>query len=485
MKLGFVFFALTYLFASCVPQTPATPPDAHVPATYRGVEGSPQPSLADRPWQSVYHDPVLQALIARALLRNYNAQLAYAALLAAGENVTIARANQFPLVGATVQAPFEANAGNRPGSTPSEATAPELSVAASYTIDLFGKLRSATAATRAQYLASAAAYDTVRWTLVASVAQAYFQLRELDAALDITQLAGKDREASLHLVKLRVQFGESSLQDQLQAEQALYEVTENLPTIRQGIAQSENALSVLTGDYPHAIPRGLPLEEQLDLPPLPPTGIPSRMLVRRPDIRQAEETLAAADAQIDVARTLLLPSLTFGGSAGVGGEWSTGTFPDLTKILAALGAANSVFYGPTGLFALVPQLTQTIFAGGALKAHVRLAQDQQREAVVSYLQTVQNAFGDVVNAVAAYDGQRAYRAQQAAYTAASVESTRLAKLRYNEGQASYLEVLDSETREYQAEVGAQQARLNERLALVQLYLALGGGLPPSAPPAPL
>jgi outer membrane protein, multidrug efflux system len=483
VKLGFIFLAFTYLFASCVPQTPTAPPDAALPATYRGAPSAAPPSLADLPWRSVYTDPVLQDLIARAIVRNYNAQLAFAAVAAAGENLNITHAGQYPAVSANAEAPYQAVVGNKPGSTPSVAFGPQLAVQSSYTVDLFGKLRSATAASRAQYLASQENYDTVRWTLIAQTAQAYFQLRELDSVLEITARALKDREDSLRLVKLRVQFGESSLQDQRQAEQSLYEVSENVPLIRQNIAQSENALSVLAGDYPHAIVRGLPLEKQLDMPALPPTGIPSALLARRPDIRQADDTLLAADAQIDVARTLLLPSFSFGASATVAGEYSSGTFPNLTKILAALGAANNIFYGPTGLFAIVPQLTQTIFAGGQLKARVRLAQDQQREAVVAYLQSVQNAFSDVANAVAAYDGLRAYTVQQELYTAASVDSVRLANLRYKEGQASYLEVLDAQTRAYQAQVGTQQAHLNERLAVVQLYLALGGGLPPSAPAA--
>ena len=482
MKLGLIVFTLAYLFASCVPDTPTNPPDAHLPAAYRGVEGSPEPSLANVPWTSLYADPVLQDLIARALVRNDNAQIAYAAVLAAGESLNITHANQLPAISATVQAPLQATVGSRPATTPGEAFGPQAVVAASYQIDVFGKLRSATAASRAQLLASREAYDTVLWTLVAQVATSYFQLRELDSVLDVTERAAKSREDSLRLVKLRVQYGESSLQDQRQAEQSLYEVTEQVPLLRQNIAQTENTLSVLAGDYPHDIVRGLPLEKQVDLPPLPPTGIPSELLARRPDIRKADDTLVAADAQIDVARKLLLPAFAIGGSAGVGGEYAQGTYPNvnLPKPLASLVSINNVFYGPTGLFALVPQMTQTIFAGGALKAQVRLARDQQQQAVIAYLQTVQNAFTDVANAVAAYDQQRAYRVQQELYTAASVDSARLAVLRADEGLTSYLEVLESQTREYEAEVGTEQARLNERLALVQLYLALGGGVPPAA-----
>ncbi len=473
-RLPFVL-ALTSLLASCVPNTPTAPPDARLPPAYRGVDGGPAPSLADMPWQRFYEDRVLVDLIAGALIKNENVQLAYAAILVARENLNITRANQFPAVSASVQTANQNTVGGRAGSVPSEAFVPEAAVAASYEIDLFGKLKSATAAARAQLLASGAAYDTVRWALVSQVASSYFQLRELDEVLDTSLKAERVREENLRLVKLRVRFGESSLQDQLQAQQSLDQVSENVPLVRQSIAQTENALSVLAGDYPRDVARGAPLEKQLDMPALPATGIPSELLVRRPDIRQAEDTLVAADAQIDVARKLLLPSFTFGTSAAVEGQLSSGTFPNLPKQLASLGGSG-VFYGPLGVFSLLPQLTQAIFTGGALQARVRLTQAQQQQAVVSYLQTVQNAVRDVSNAVAAYQGQRAYRAQVELDERTSAQSTQLATLRYNEGQTSYLEVLNAQTLEYQADIATEQARLNERLALVQLYLTLGGGL---------
>ena len=472
-----VAIAALSLLTGCLPDTPTAPPDAQLPATYRDAASSATPSLAERPWQSVYEDPVLRESIARALEKNYNVQLQYAAVLVARENLNITHANQLPAVSANVQAPNQNTVGNRPASSPSEAFVPQFGVGASYVIDLFGKLKSATAASRAQLLATQAAYDTVRWALVSQVATSYFQLRELDATLATSLQAETARRDSLRLVTLRVKFGESSLQDQLQAEQSLYQVTQNIPLLRQSIAQTENALAVLCGDYPHEIGRGQPLEQQLEMPELPSTGLPSELLARRPDIRQADDTLVAADAQIDVARKLLLPSFTLGASAAVEGQLTTGTFPNLPPALSSL-AGSGAFYGPLGVFSIVPQLTQTIFAGGALKAQVRLTEAQRQQAVLSYLQTVQGAVRDVSNALAAYDGERAYRAQVELDLRASVDSTRLASLRYNEGQTAYLEVLNAQTREYQAEIDTQQALLNERLALVQLYLALGGGTEP-------
>jgi outer membrane protein, multidrug efflux system len=471
MKIGLFLFAFSYLFASCIPDTPTAPPDTQLPSAYPSAAISPPPSLGAMQWQTLYRDPVLDALIAKALVKNYNAQLAYASIVVAQESLNVTRSNQQPQGALTISAPYQHTTGQKPASMPSEYFAPQAVLGASYEIDLFGKLRSATAASQAQLLATEEARNTVLEALVSQVATSYFQLRELDATLAISRQAEADRRQSLELVKLRVEYGESSLQDQRQAEQALYQVTAEIPLIRQGIAQTEIALSTLAGDYPHGIDRGLPLEAQIEMPDVPPTGIPSELLMRRPDIREAEDTLVAADAQIDVARKLLFPSLSLGVSAGVQEQLTNGVFPKLPPSLVQ----NGVFTGPTGLFAILPQLMQTIFSGGGLQARVHVAKAQQQQAALAYLQTVQNAFGQVSNAIVAYDEQRAYRSQEELYAAAALDSTRLAKLRYNEGEASYLEVLDAQTRAYTATIDVAQARLNERLALVQLYLALGGG----------
>ena len=324
-------------------------------------------------------------------------------------------------------------------------------------------------------LSTDAARNAVLATLVSQCATAYFQLLELDQALDISLRAVKAREENVRLMKLRVDYGQSSLQDLRQSQQSLLEVTENIPTFRQDIAQTENALSVLAGDYPHAIARGLPLEQQVHMPLLPPTGVASELLQRRPDIAQAEYTLVQYDANLDVARKLLYPSLTLGVSAALSGEVATGLYPSAPKPLLDLAHINGVFYGPQGVFSILPQLLQPIFNGGQLKANVGLARAEQEQAALSYLQTVQNAFEEVSNDIVAYNQQRLREIQLGLYTAASLDSTRLALLRYEYGQTSYLEVLNAQTRSYQAEIDFVEGRLNARLALVQLYLALGGG----------
>jgi multidrug efflux system outer membrane protein len=248
-----------------------------------------------------------------------------------------------------------------------------------------------------------------------------------------------------------------------------------VPTLRQDLAQTENALSVLIGDYPHAIARGRPLNAQVAMPVIPPAGVSGELLERRPDIRQAEYTIATAAGDVDVARKLLYPQITLGASAVVAGQQSSGLYPNLPPVLAAFTKLNGVFFGPLGVFEVLPQLLQPIFNGGEIRSQIHLAQADQQQAVISYLQTVDDAFEEVSNDIVSYNQSRARTVQLGLYLAASLDSVRLAKERYEAGYTSYLEVLNALTRSYQAQTDFAQARLNERLALVQLYLALGGG----------
>jgi multidrug efflux system outer membrane protein len=235
-------------------------------------------------------------------------------------------------------------------------------------------------------------------------------------------------------------------------------VSATIPQVQRSIGQTEDAISALTGGYPHDILRGFPLETQVKLPVLPSTGIPSELLRRRPDILQAEATLAAASANVDVARKLLYPQITLTAEAGAG-----------------YTAINSIFYGPEGLLSVIPKVIAPIFNGGAIKANIRLTQAQRQQAAISYLQAVQTAMVNVADAVTSYDHLRDAVTQSDLRAAAALDSTRLANLRYEGGVSSYSEVLDAQTRSYQDEISAVQAQLNVRLALVQLYLALGGG----------
>jgi multidrug efflux system outer membrane protein len=474
MKFAIALMAMVQLIASCIPPTSPTPPDAQMPSTYREHPAT-QTSLADIPWRKLYDDPVLQGLIERALVKNFDVELAYTNILEAEASLGITAADQSVFVNGILQAPYQATTGAKPPGNPSSQFSPQAGIAVSYQVDLFGKLASATGAARDRLLSTEAAKDTVLETVVAQVATAYFQLRSLDAVLAFTEQAVIDRQEGVRLMKLRVEGGESSLQDQRQAEQSLYEVSQNVPALRQSIAQTENALSVLAGDYPHAIERGLPLDQQVKMPDVPPTGLSSALLQSRPDIREAEYAIAEAAGNVDVARKLLYPSITLGASAAIGGQVSNGVYPNATGALAPLAAINNVFYGPLGLFSILPQLLQPIFNGHQIRSQIHLAEAQQQHSAVSYLQTVHRAFEEVSDDATAYDQTRLRTVQLDLYAHASTDSVRLALERYNNGYTSYLEVLDAQTRSYQAQTDLEQGELNERLALVQLYLALGGG----------
>lgn len=474
MKLAMALIALFQLLASCVPPTPPAPPDAQLPPVYRG-EATTAASLGSVPWRTLYDDPVLQALIEKALTRNFNVEIAYTAILEAEANLGITAANQSVFVNGFIQAPYQATTSGKPPGAPNSEFYPQAGVAATYQVDLFGKLASATGAARDRLLATDAAKNTVLATVVADVATAYFQMRELDDVLKFTQQAVAVRQENVRLMKLRVEGGESSAQDLRQAEQSLYEVSQNVPAIQQNIAQTENALSVLTGDYPHAIDRGLPLDRQVQMPAVPATGVSSELLQRRPDIQQSEYSIAAAAGDVDVARKLLYPSITLGASAAAAGQVVSGEYPNVPPVLSPLSAVNGVFYGPFGLFSIVGQLLQPIFNGGQIRSQIHLAQAQQQRIAISYLQTVHRAFEEVSDDVTAYDESRLRTVQLKLYEQASLDSVRLANERYENGYTSYLEVLDAQTRAYQAQTDVAQGLLNERLALVQLYLALGGG----------
>lgn len=475
MKLVLAFVTIVQIFASCVPSTPSSPPDAQMPQTYRG-EASTASSLGNVPWRQLYDDPILQNLIERALAKNYDVEIAYTSILQAEANLGITAANQSLFINGFLEAPYLiTTGGNKPPTQPTTQFYPELGIAAQYQVDLFGKLASATGAQRNALLSTEAAKDTVLASVVAEVATAYFQLRELDDVLSFTVSAVADRQQGVRLMTLRVEAGESSLQDLRQAEQSLYEVSQNLPALRQSIAQTENALSVLTGDYPHQITRGLPLLEQVHMPDVPQTGVSSELLQRRPDIREAEYAIAEAAGNVDVARKLLYPTLTLGATAAIAGQKVNGVLPNAPTSLATLESVNGVFFGPLGLFSIVPQLLQPIFNGGQIRSQIHLAQAQQQQITISYLQTVNQAFSEVSTDISTYDESRLRTVQLQKYEDASLDSVRLAKVRYQNGYTSYLEVLDAQTRGYQAQTDLAQGQLNERLALVQLYLALGGG----------
>jgi multidrug efflux system outer membrane protein len=325
---------------------------------------------------------------------------------------------------------------------------------------LFGKLRRATEASRAQLLATEDAQKTVVLTLVSDVASDYFALLQLDLQLQISRDTVVTQQDSVKLTNLRLDHGVATKLDVLQAQQVLDSANASIPDLERQVAQEENAISILLGNYPQAIPRGLPLVQQ-PLPPEVPAGLPSSLLERRPDIREAEQDLVAANAEIGVAKAQFFPQISLTGSGG-------GSFGRST-------AFSDLMSSQIGIWSYGAQVSQPIFTGGALRGNLRLAESQQRQALIAYRQSIQQAFGDVSDALIGYEKFHQVRVRQEDTVADLRESVRLSNLRYTGGTTTYLEVLDGQRSLFDAELTLAQARGNEYESLVQLYKVLGGG----------
>jgi multidrug efflux system outer membrane protein len=449
------------LLAACTVGPKYQRPTANVPGEYRGVAAAgtaaaSSESLGDAKWWTVLQDEQLQSLIRMALAQNYDVRIAAERVLAAQAFLRIARSDQYPSAGVGVGATTERQSAS-PGSSPSRWDYIQVGTKASWDIDFWGKYRKATEAARANLAQTEWGRRAVVSTLVADVASAYFRLRALDLDLEITQRTLASRQESLRLTKLLADKGAASLVDVRQAEQLVYVASASLPNLQRQIEQEENYISFLLARNPGPITRGRSLTDQAR-PPVVPTGLPSQLLERRPDIHEAEEQLIAANAQIGVARAAYFPSISLTGAAGF-----------------VSSALTKLFTKPAGAWDVSGSVAQPLFTGGKLQANVRLAEAQQQQALLAYRQTIQNAFRDVSDALVAYQKSREVREQQELLAAAAQDSARLAHVRYDGGSSTYLEVLTSETNYLGAELNLTQARLNEMLSLVQIYSALGGG----------
>ena len=478
MKRTFILVCLAGLWAAaglgCTVGPNYKRPAVDVPGAYRGVapdasdqstaqpeQAQPQPqpaaqSLGDEKWWDVFQDPTLQGLIRTALKNNYDVRIAATRVLQAQAQLGITHADQLPTLSAggnitSIQNPAI-------GPIPSyEVTQGALTASAGWNPDFWGKYRRATEAARANLLANEWARKEVISTLVASVAADYFTLRQLDLQLEISKRTYADRQHSLQLIQQLEENGINNLLDVRQSEQLVYTAATEIPDFERQIAQEENAISILLGNNPGDVPRGLKLTEQPHTPEVP-AGLPSALLERRPDIREAEQTLVAANAQIGVAKAAYFPQISLTGTAGY-------ESPSLTNL----------FTGPAGLWTLAAAFTQPIFEGGRLKNGVRFSQAQEQQMVLTYEQTIQGAFRDVSNALVAYRKDREFRVQQQNLLASAQDAANLSNQRFDAGTTDYLEVLTNETNAFSAELGLAQAQGNELIALVQLYQALGGG----------
>ena len=436
-------------------------PTVNTPTIYRGLTPEEAAkgdttSFAEQKWWDVFQDEQLKELIKTALQQNYDLRRAGTRILQARATLGITRADQFPTISADASG-LNKRISGQSGIPPVETSTNRVGLDFNWELDFWGKFRRSTEAARANLASTEWGQREIATELVANVASAYFSLRALDLQLEITRRTLTSRQDSLRLTQILANGGSTSLLDVRQAEQLVFTAGSEVPSLEQQIEQQENFISILLGNNPATVPRGRSLTDQPH-PPTVPAGLPSSLLQRRPDIRQAEQQLIAANAQIGVARSQYFPQIELTANSGYQSS-----------------ALTALFTGPAGFWTFGSTLAQPIFTAGRLRSNVRLAEAQHQEAVLFYQETIQGAFRDVSDALIAYRKTQEFREQEQLLVNSAQDAARLSHMRYSGGVASYLEVLTNETNYFSAELNLVQAQQNELSALVQLYKGLGGG----------
>ncbi len=435
---------------------------AQTPRAFRSDVNPDQNSIGDLKWFEVFKDPELQKLIRTAMVQNYDLRTAGARINAARANLGLARSDQFPQFEAsadltTIRTSQNGQLVQTGQGGQRQSFGSVLLNLLTFEIDVWGRLRNQTKAARAELRATEEDRKAVMTTVVGDVAAGYFNLLELDSQLDIAKRTLATREESLHLIRVRQANGLATMLDVRQAEELVYLASQTIPDAERSIEQTENQISLLLGNNPGPITRGRPLAQQEELPAVP-AGLPSSLLERRPDIRAAEENLAAQRALVSAARAAYFPRISLTGLLGFQSN-----------------QLSSLFSGPSRLWSFVPQVTQPIFTGGRLKSNVKFARAQQELALVAYQQTIQNSFREVSDALVQYRKVREIRIQQELLVTTLRDRSRLAYLRYEGGVDTLLNALDSDRDLFDAELNLTQTKRDELVSVVQLYKALGGG----------
>ncbi|MGF7182225.1 efflux transporter outer membrane subunit [Tunturiibacter psychrotolerans] len=459
-KFAAVLASILFLLNGCKVGPNYKRPVVVTPDQYRGVApdlpGQPpvQP-FAEMQWETVFQDEALRALIKEALTNNYDMLIAASRILQAQAVVGITRANQLPNVSGSGGVDYQRNAFALNGPT-----VDSLGISLNYIVDFWGKYRRATEAARAQLLATTYGRDVVQTTLISSIATAYFALRQFDYQLDFSQ---RNVAADTDIVRINtVKYtgGDSAITDVYQADLLLQQAQAQVISAQQSIAQTENQISILLGRNPGPIARGIALVDQPHLATVP-TGIPSALLERRPDVRQSEELLVAANANVGVAKAAFFPQISLTGQFG-----------------AQSTALTSFLQGPATVWSLGGEVLQPLYAGGAITSAYKLAWAQRNESELTYKQTVLNAFGDVANSLVGYNQARLFRMKIEEQTNTYQETARLANVRFSGGVTSFLEVLVTQQQFFTSELSLAAAWNTEMQNYVQLYQALGGGWQP-------
>jgi len=450
------------LLAGCAVGPSYRRPAVTVPAQLRGQPAAADAaSLADQAWWQVFQDDSLKALVDEALRNGYDPRLAAWRVEEARANAGVAGALYLPQVQVQAdwtrgrQSSFAGGAGGA-GFATSPQNLYDVNAGLSWEIDLWGRIRRTNEAALAQALASEAARRGVLLSLVSDVATGYFQLRELDEQLAVAKRTAAAFQGSYDLFNRRLAAGAASALDTSSAEVSLAAASAAVPDLERQIEAQENRLCLLLGRPPGPIARGAALADQA-LPPAVPAGLPSDLLRRRPDLRQAEQQLVAANANVGVALANFYPTISLTGAFG-------GVAPELAGL-----------FGAGRTWSLGGGLLSPVLQGRRLEAQHRVAVAQWEEAKVQYEQSVNNAFAEVATALVAYQKLAGVESEQVRAVTVNREAVRLSNQRYLAGRSDYLEVLQAEQQQFAAENAVAQTRFNRLASLVQLYKALGGG----------
>ncbi|PWJ42856.1 efflux transporter outer membrane subunit [Sediminitomix flava] len=442
------FIGFLLVLASCKVGPNYQKPESELPTHLRfgTLETS---TLADTPWWELYQDTVLQELIQTAIDSNRNMRIAAQRIIEAEGVRRVAGSPMFPQLGVA----SEVNANGDKSS--SSATESEFFGVYSWELDLWGKIRRGKEAALAEYLGTVEAYKSITLSLVSSVAGGYFELLDLDYRLSITRSTVIARQEAYRIAKLRFENGITSELELRQAEVELFKTEATLPDLERQMAQKENEICVLLGQTPQEVKRGMNLISQ-PLPPEIPSGLPSELLQRRPDVLQAEQGIVAANAKVGITKANFYPTIRLTGENGLVGN-------DLSSFLSVPSWENLI------------AISAPIFTGGANKGRMKAAKANYEKSVNAYQHTVLTAFQEVSDALVQNQKNKVSKEAQIRYAGSTEQYLRLANLQYINGLISYIDVLDAQRRSFEAELSVSVAVKNELLSVVNLYKSLGGG----------
>ena len=445
---------LALLLGGCMMGPDYFRPAVETPPAWRLTEQSAK-DLANTAWWEQFGDPVLNDLMATALRENKDLMIAAARIEEFAGNYGIVRSGLFPQVGAGYEASRQRN--TLPGDVKSSTyNAYQVALSASWEIDIWGRIRRQTEAANAQLLASEEGRRGVILSLVGSVAGAYINLRNLDRQLEIAKATAKSRGESYELFKLRFEGGVISLLELSQNKSQYEEALASIPPLEKAIAQQENGLSLLLGRNPGPIPRGKDID-QLTLPEIP-AGLPSELLERRPDIRRTEQNLIAANALIGAARAAYFPTISLTGLFGY-----------------ASPSFSNLFNSENKVWQYSAPITMPIFTAGAIAGQVQAAEAVQQQALFGYQKAIQEAFREVDDSLINQDRTREQLLAQRRQVEALQQYASTARLRYDNGYTSFIEVLDAERSLFNVQLQYTQTHQVQLQAMINLYLAMGGG----------